>query len=391
MHDAGDVFRGALVLLQFHDFAAFNRDAGYARGDVLLERVAAAVAARSDAGGGQSAHWSGAAFVIVLPNASKEEIQLFADGLTRAVYAVLTEAGHVADIDYNIGVATFEGTPPALGRLLAAADGAVARATARGNGMVEVDTVDSATAALSSGAWRIRLEQALSSGRFELYIQPVFGLPDRNLIQREIMARLIDENETGVVAADFFPMVVRHGMAARLDRLILDRVIDRLTHVAQAGEIAVNVSAVSVADADFMAWLKRRLLAAPAVARQLVFELSESGSARDRDSVLAFAAMLRHAGARFALDNFGLHRESLQLMRALLPAYVKLSRTHTGTLRDDEPNRFFVAALARLGATLDIRVIAQGVESEDALPILANAGVAGFQGYLMGPLSIWRE
>jgi EAL domain-containing protein (putative c-di-GMP-specific phosphodiesterase class I) len=180
-------------------------------------------------------------------------------------------------------------------------------------------------------------------------------------------------------------------MAARLDRLILDRVIDRLTHVAQAGEIAVNVSAVSVADADFMTWLKRRLLAAPAVARQLVFELSESGSARDRDSVLAFAAMLRHAGARFALDNFGLHRESLQLMRALLPAYVKLSRTHTGTLRDDEPNRFFVAALARLGATLDIRVIAQGVESEDALPILANAGVAGFQGYLMGPLSIWRE
>jgi EAL domain-containing protein (putative c-di-GMP-specific phosphodiesterase class I) len=122
-----------------------------------------------------------------------------------------------------------------------------------------------------------------------------------------------------------------------------------------------------------------------------VFELSESGSARDRDSVLAFAAMLRHAGARFALDNFGLHRESLQLMRALLPAYVKLSKAHTVALRDDEASRFFVASLVRLGAPLDIRVIAQGVENDDVLPILSGAGVAGFQGYLVGPPSIWRS
>lgn len=391
MRDAGDVYRGALVLLQFHDFAKFNRVAGYERGDALLGGVASIVAARSEAGGGQSAHWSGAAFAISLPNVSSEEAGIFADGLARAVYAVLAEAGQVADIGYNIGVATFEGASPPLGQLLAAADGGVARATARGNGMVDLDAVGSAKAALSSSAWRARLEKALSSGRFELCIQPVLGLPGRDLIQHEIMARLIDEDGQSVAAADFFPMVVRHGMAARLDQLILDRVIDRLARIPQSGEIAVNVSAVSVADADFLEWLKLRLLAVPAVARRLVFELSESGSARDRNSVLAFAAMLRHAGARFALDNFGLHRESLQLMRALLPAYVKLSRAHTAALRDDESSRFFVAALVRLGAPLDVRVIAQGVENEDVLPILLSAGVAGFQGYLVGPLLIWRD
>jgi len=390
MRDAGDVYRGALVILQFHDFAAFNRDAGYEQGDALLESVAAVVAARSEADGGLSAHWSGAAFVIALPNASGEGAGIFADELARAVYAALAEAGHVASIGYNLGVGTFKGASPSLGQLLAAADGAVARAASRGNGLVDQGAADSAAATLGSSAWRARLEKALSSGNFELYSQPVLGLPRRDLVQHEILARLIDENGQSVAAADFFPMVVRHGMAARLDKLILDRVIGQLARAPQMGEIAVNVSATSVASGDFLKWLKSRLLAAPAAAHRLVFELSESGSALDRDSVLAFAAMLRQAGARFALDNFGLHRESLQLMRALLPAYVKLSRAHNAALRADEASRFFVASLVRLGAPLEIRVIAQGVENEDVLPILSSAGVAGFQGYLAGPLSVWR-
>jgi diguanylate cyclase (GGDEF)-like protein len=390
MRDAGDVFCGALVLLQFHDFAAFNRDAGYEKGDALLEDVAAIVAARSEADGGLCAHWSGAAFAISLPNASREEAGIFADGLARAVYAALTEGGHAASVGYNVGVATFEGPSPPLGQLLAAADSAAARAEARGFGLVDMGAADSVSAPLGSSAWRARLEQALSNERFELYIQPVLGLPRRDLIQHEIFARMIDEDGQKITAADFLPMAMRHGMAARIDRLILDHVIDRLARTPQAGEFAVNVSSISVADAKFPAWLEPRLRAVPAIARQLVFELSESGAARDRHSVLAFEAMLRHAGARFALDNFGLHRESLQLMRALLPAYIKLSRAHTAALCDDEADRFFVASLVRLGAPLDIRIIAQGVEHEDVLPILSSAGVAGFQGYLVGPPSVWR-
>ena len=297
----------------------------------------------------------------------------------------------MTDIGYNIGVATFEGPPPSLGQMLAAADAGVARATARGNGLVDLEVVGNVKETLTSSAWRARLEKALSSGNFELCIQPVLRLPGRELIQHEIMARLVDEDGQNIAAADFLPMAVRHGMVARLDQLIIDRVIDRLARDAKWGEIAVNVSAASIADPQMVGWLERRLLAMPAVARRLVFELSESGAVQERDSVLAFAAMLRHAGSRFALDNFGLHRESIQLMRALLPAYVKLSRAHTSVLRDDESSQFFVASMVRLGASLEIRVIAQGVENEETLPILASAGVAGYQGYLVGPPSVWQD
>jgi len=389
MREAGDVHRGALVLLQFHYFAAFNHASGYQRGDALLEGVAAVVAARSAAGGAPAARWSGAAFAIALANATREEAGTYAEALARAVYAVLVETGDAARAAYNVGVATFAGACPPLGQLLAAADGAVAGAAARGSAVVDTRAADSTGVAMGSSAWRRRLEQALAGRRFELRIQAVLALPGREPLQHEIMARLIDEDGRSVDAGDFFPMAVRHGVAARVDRLILERVIDRLARAPQSGEIAVNVSPASVVDADFLAWLKSRLLAAPAVTRQLVFELSESGSARDRDRVLAFAAMLRALGARFALDNFGLHRESLQLMRALLPAYVKLSRAHTVALREDEASRFFVASMVRLGAPLEIPVIAQGVEDEDVLPALSSAGCAGFQGYLVGPPAIW--
>jgi len=391
MRDAGNVFQGALVLLQFHDFAVFNRAVGYERGDALLESVAAIVAARIATRGGLCAHWSGAALVMSLPNASGEEAGLFADELARAVDACLADAGHVPRLGFNIGVATFHGASPPLGRLLAAADAAVARAASRGHGLVDQAEADSTTATLGSSAWRARLEKALSSGAFELCIQPVLGLASRVPIQHEILTRLIDEDGQRVAAGDFLPMIVRHGMAPRFDRMIFDRVIGQLARSPQMGEIAVNVSATSAADGDFLQWLKSRLLAAPAVARRLVFELAESGSDQDREHLLAFVAMLRQAGARFALDNFGLHRESLQHMRALLPAYVKLSRAHTVELRDDEASRFFVASLVRLGAPLDILVIAQGVEDKEVLPILASAGVAGYQGYWGGPVAVWRN
>ena len=77
-------------------------------------------------------------------------------------------------------------------------------------------------------------------------------------------------------------------------------------------------------------------------------------------------------------------------MKALLPSYVKLSRAHTSELRDDEASRFYVASLVRLGMPLDIQVIAQGVETEDVLPILTRAGVAGYQGFLVGAPSVWE-
>jgi len=392
MRDAGDVFRGALVLLQFHDFAVFNREVGYERGDALLEGIAAIVAPRTASRGGLCAHWSGVALVMSLPNASREEAGSFAGDLASAVDASLADAGPATRLGFNIGVATFRGVAPGLGHLLAAADGAVARAAARGNGLVEQVEADTTTrATLGSSAWRARLEKALSGGSFELCIQPVLALASGVTIQHEILTRLIDEDGQRVSAEDFLPMIVRHGMAPRFDRMVFDRVIGQLARAPQMGEIAVNVSATSAADEEFLQWLRTRLLAAPAVARRLVFELAEAGSDQDREHLLAFVAMLRQAGARFALDNFGLHRESLQHMKALLPAYVKLSRAHTVELRDDEASRFFVASLVRLGAPLDIRVIAQGVEDKEVLPILASAGVAGYQGYLGGPVSVWQN
>src|SRR3970282_2711213 len=108
------------------------------------------------------------------------------------------------------------------------------------------------------------VKNALPSVNFERYSQPVLGLARRDLVQHEILARLIDESGRSVAAADFFPMVVRHGMAARLDKLILDRVIGQLARTPQMGETAVNVSATSIASGDFLNRLKSQLLARPA-------------------------------------------------------------------------------------------------------------------------------
>ncbi|MGH8765159.1 MAG: EAL domain-containing protein, partial [Burkholderiales bacterium] len=97
-----------------------------------------------------------------------------------------------------------------------------------------------------------------------------------------------------------------------------------------------------------------------------------------------FSEAVRRLGAGFALDNFGMRQESLMLVHALKPSYIKLSPGYTRDLPGSADCRFFVAALVRAMRPLDIGIYAQAVEDERLLPLLQELGVAGYQGYAVG-------
>ena len=378
-----DVHAGLLALLEFDDFARFNRAKGYERGDDLLKLVASAIediAVKEHATAGR---WAGATLVLAAANLEGAAAQNLVADLCSRIEALLSEQGYSQDLQFNCGAATFESEKPELGAMLARADGALMRARSRGAGLFEVETAPPAgPAALGSMDWRRRLEDALAAQRIVLYQQAVMALPAQQPFHVEITARLLDEKGEAIPATQFLPMAVRHQLVARLDRTVLELLFARIAAGPLSdATVAVNVSAHSITAADFVSWLRERLALEGPRSKRLTFEMPESGAMRNSQAALAFAQAIRERGARFALDNFGVHRESIQTLQRLLPDYVKLSASYTAGLREDASKRFFVASLVRIARTLDIAVIAQAVEDPGLLPLLSELGISGFQGY----------
>src|SRR5207237_2083880 len=110
-------------------------------------------------------------------------------------------------------------------------------------------------------------------------------------------------------------------------------------------DIAVNLSAQSAADASFLPWLQAELASRQGLAKRMIFEMAESAALRDPHAAAALADAVRKAGARFALDHFGSHRESVRLLQRLLPGYVKLSPGYSAELALDRSTQFFVGSI----------------------------------------------
>jgi EAL domain-containing protein (putative c-di-GMP-specific phosphodiesterase class I) len=125
------------------------------------------------------------------------------------------------------------------------------------------------------------------------------------------------------------------------------------------------------------------------MAPRLVFELAEHGVLKNEAAAANFLTVVTRSGAGLAIDNFGVHRDSLALVQRYKPAYIKLAGAHTPRMLHDAGARFFAESLVRAARQLDIPVIAQMVEDDETFQTLGTLGFAGYQGNLIGRPSPW--
>jgi EAL domain-containing protein (putative c-di-GMP-specific phosphodiesterase class I) len=118
-----------------------------------------------------------------------------------------------------------------------------------------------------------------------------------------------------------------------------------------------------------------------ALAGRLIFEMTEYGAMQEWAAAQDFSGEIRRRGARFALDNFGMLQESLMLVHALRPHYIKLSAGYSRELARSADCRFLVASIVKIARALDIGIFAQAVEDEALVPLLLELGLSGYQGY----------
>jgi EAL domain-containing protein (putative c-di-GMP-specific phosphodiesterase class I) len=229
--------------------------------------------------------------------------------------------------------------------------------------------------------------EALAAQRVNLAGQVAYRLSDHRVLHTEIFARLRDPSGREIAAAEFLPAVAAQGLGEQLDRVVIGQVLEAARGRADA--VSVNVSIRSLEQESFIRWLLPLLQRERALAARLVFEMAENAVVQNEAAAAAFARALAGTGAGFALDNFGIRRDSLALAQRLRPAYIKLAGAQTATMLANSGARFYAESLISAARQLDIPVIAQNVEGEALFQAIAGLGFAGYQGNLGGRPSPW--
>jgi diguanylate cyclase (GGDEF)-like protein len=380
IQSTGDVHSGALALVEIRNFGEFNAKVGYQRGDEVLALLAGTLAKACEGHAAVCARMGGAGFAFAAVNIEAAGLRELVAAVCGRIAQALAEQRLDSQLHFHCGATRREGALPEFPALLAAADHAVERARDKGDNQHEIEIFDPA-AAEGSQAWRVLVERAIDEDRVALFAQDVFGLPGRQPVHSEVTARMLRTHGDPIMAAQFLPMAARHGLIGRLDCNVVEKVLDYLSRSSGTTTVAVNVAARTIADASATRRLFALLDSRVVLASRLAFEMTEFGALQDWGCSQRFSAEVRRRGARFALDNFGMLQESLKLVHALQPEYIKLSPGYSRELAENADCRFLVTSIVRIAQPLGIGIYAQAVEDEALIGVLAELGLSGYQGY----------
>jgi diguanylate cyclase (GGDEF)-like protein len=379
--------KGILLLIRIHGLEILNEQKGFLIADELLKRVAASLQEiAAGIAGSVLARLSGSDFGLFLPDYPSSD----ADRLSREIANKLSGLA-AADITASenvssIGVCDFDRSV-ILGQLLAEADMALAAATQAGANAWHVRTIVESTTKIPFGQnqWKEALEKVLTDRRIVLYSQPVVKTIDRNiLLHLEIFSRIILGEGEIINAAVFIPIAERLKLISALDRLIIEEVTKLDRYTLGTDTIAVNLSPSSLHDESFVQWIQQTLINLPENVPKIIFEFSEFAAVQNENLVKSFTAIIRAHGHKLGLDHYGQSCGNLKHLQSLRPDYVKVDRAYTGELKDeDSDSRFFISSICSVAHSIDVIVIAEGVETENQLRYLKELNIDAVQGYII--------
>lgn len=371
-------FGALLLLLRLHGLDKANELGGYAAGDQMLSASAARIRDVIGKVDGSAARLGGGIFAAVLADASRSSASTTMGQLLAVLASFATDD---AARGASPWLAYYDGSQSAailLERAHEARRAASQRAADHGQ-LIDATQTVAGHDHLQQDGRRDILQRVLDERALVLLTQQVRSLKQRIVLHHEVLARIKTGGAEPISPAIFLPMAARVGMAASLDRAVIEAVLNAVTDQPHA-VLAVNLARDSVDDEDVRAWLSGTLQAQPEIASRPAFEVSEDMAAVSQQHVLAFAAMIRATGAFFGVDHCGARNLGLDYLRAIQPNHVKIDGVLISQVMSNADIASYVHSLVGLVHGLDAAAIAEHVETEEQMKVARDLELDGAQG-----------
>jgi diguanylate cyclase (GGDEF)-like protein/PAS domain S-box-containing protein len=379
----------ALMFLDLDHFKAVNDSLGHRVGDAVLVELAQrlqCVVRTEDT----VSRLGGDEFVLLLPDTDAEGAAAVARKVLAVAQVPFNVEGHELTITPSAGIALAPRDGSDLEALSRAADTAMYRAKAGGRNTWRFYTAElqaqSDRALLLSNA----LRRAIERDQLSLVYQPQMELarwPQGRIVGAEALLRWQHPELGAVSPAEFIPLAESTGLILPIGQWVLEQAARQIAAWDRDGlpalTVAVNVSSVQLRQSDFPALVRRTVDAAGIGIERLEVELTEGAAMQDPQAAIAMMNTLYEGGTELSIDDFGTGYSSLAYLKNFPVGKLKIDRSFVRDIGSDIGDRTIVEAIIRMAASLGMRTVAEGVETEEQLTLLRERGCHSMQGWLL--------
>lgn len=384
---------GALIFIDLDHFKTLNDTQGHAVGDQLLIEVGKRLGANvrevdtvSRLGGDE--------FVLLLEDLGHEEesAAALAESIAEKIRAHLAQPFHLEGLHQechtasSIGLTLFRDQGSSLNTLFKQADLALYQAKDAGRDTLRFFNPAMQASLEARTAMEQALRRGLEQGEFQLYYQPLVN-PAGECLGAEALLRWLPPGGKSVSPDQFIPLAEETGLILPLGSWVLRTACAQLKtwekHAATQGlSLSVNISARQFLQPDFVSEVAQVLAESGANPARLKLELTESVVLQNVDEAIERMNSIRALGIRLSLDDFGTGYSSLSYLKRLPVEEVKIDRSFVRDIMQDPDDAAIVRAVLALSQSLNLSVVAEGVETDRQLAFLTQYGCKIFQGYL---------
>ncbi len=380
----------AVIFIDLDRFKDINDTIGHNIGDLLLRDVAHRLRSNlrdSDI----CARLSGDEFVVVLTQTDAEHIQDKCDQLLAEIARPYQLQGHLLTIYASAGIAIAPGHGDNTDILLVHADAALHRAKAQGRNCSCVYTPELTINQHNQLSLEQDLRRALAEQQFQLVYQPQRRSTDGAVFRAEALLRWPHEFRGLVSPHEFIPLAETSGLIMELGLWVLRTACSQLLEWRAAGlpieKIAVNVSAMQI-NARFAATVADILDELGCDPHWLELEVTESLMMSGMTEVNQQIHTLREMGVEFSIDDFGTGYSSLSKLKSMPVSVLKIDQSFVRNIHEQANDYEIARAIIMMARSLNLAVVAEGVENKEQEQTLQNLGCDWLQGYFYGsPMS----
>ncbi|MEX2534201.1 MAG: EAL domain-containing protein [Trueperaceae bacterium] len=378
-----------VMFVDFDNFKVLNDSLGHEFGDQVLQSAARLIL-ESVRDEDTVARLGGDEFVVVLPAIDvPEDAAKVAEKLLQQIAEPFELHGQDVALSASVGIALSDGGNHEIDDLLKHADLAMYLAKETGKGQYRFFTPAMDIEAVE----RLNLERdmrgALERKEFVLHYQPQLGLDDLQVTGMEALVRWQHPTRGLIMPEVFVPLAEETGLIKPLGELVLNEACRQTVAWQESGipigRIAVNLSAKQLQVTTFVDTVKRALQRSGLEPRCLELEITESATVGTQDGTIHMLRALKELGVYLAIDDFGKGYSSLSYLKQLPMDALKVDSNFVHGLAvrgGGNEDAAILRAVVELGKNLKLRVVGEGIESEDQLRFLTGSGFDEGQGFL---------
>lgn len=375
----------AVIFLNVDHFKRVNDTWGHSVGDELLITVAQRITARLTREM-TLARLGGDAFILLVPECDDDRLNALVTALLEDVRRPLSVCGHTLSTTISAGVSLYPQDGETLHELKLKADAALHRVKEEGRNGWAIYRAEMSTAIPAKPGFLQELSQALERDQFELWYQPTWHAGEKTIHGFEALLRWRHPEQGVVLPNLFIPSLEQTGLIIPVGNWAIEAACRQLHFWTEQGfsqwTLSLNLSPIQFEQPDIFQIISSMLEKYSLSPSRLILEVTESTALKNLDRSIELLNAFNHAGIVVSIDDFGTGYSNL-LMLSVLPAKeLKIDRSFVTSMLENEKSYKLVETIISIARTMEMNVVAEGIETEEQQAVLTRLGCDYLQGYL---------